>query len=254
MVVVLESIAMRVRWCGLDFGETVMNPYTLHQSKIIAEIYEELGRKEEARGRVAKWYELRDTFGGPGDRPEQRVRQLKQYAKDRIYAEVLGGDPRAARLYDEKEAKGFTPTGGVASFLGRLKRSGVEVAVVSESSSLAASLAISRFLEVHHLSDFFGDIFTPVGRFHANGELLSSGFAGATKRSGTLYDLLGSLLRERGVTPAEGAMVGDDPLLDVEYPKLRGFVGIQYTGVVDRGRSESADYTIASWEEFPDLF
>ncbi len=231
-----------------------MNPYTLHQNKVISEIYDELGRKEEGQARVALWYELRDSFGAPGDPPEQRVRQLKQYAKDRIYSEVLGGDPRAAYLYDDKEANGFTATKGVDLFLQRLRHGKVEVAIVSESDSLAATRAISRFLRVHRLADFFSDIITPVGLFSPDGELVDARFVGKTKKSGTIYDELKSFLQERGVTAAEGAMVGDDPLLDVEYPKLRGFLGIQYTGVVERGRSRLVDYVLKSWEEFPDLF
>ncbi len=245
---------MPIRWCGLDFGETIMDPYTLHQSKIIAETYDEIGKKEEARPRVLAWYQLRDSFGVTGDRPEQRVRQLKQYAKERIYSEVLGGDPRAAQLYDEKEAKGFTPTPGIFGFLGKLHQAGVEVDVVSESNSIAATSAIVRFLTVHHLEAFFSWIITPVGRFGPGGELVDKRFVGSTKKSGTIYDVLRSFLKERGVNPSDGVMVGDDPLLDVEYPKLRGFMGIQYTGVVDRGRSILADYVVSSWGEFPKLY
>ncbi len=244
---------MRVSWCGLDFGETIINPYTLHQSQVIREICDELGKKEEAEHSVALWYELRDSFAMPGDKPEERVRQLKQYAKDRVYSQVLGGDPKAARLYDEKEARGFTPTPGISELLQKLDQEGVEVAVVSESSSLTSTQAIARFLGVYGLRGHFADIITPVGRFDVDGRLVDRRFVGATKKSGSIYDVLASFLQGRGITPAEGAMVGDDPVLDVENSKLRGFVGIQYTGVVDRGRSKMADYVIETWKEFPEL-
>ncbi|MDA4126911.1 MAG: HAD family hydrolase [Thaumarchaeota archaeon] len=231
-----------------------MNPYTLHQNKIITEIYNELGRGEEAQRSIAAWYELRDSFATPGDKPEERVRQLKQYAKDKIYSQVLGGDPEAARLYDQKEARGFTPTEGVSNLLESLRKVGVQVAIVSESSSLTSTFAITRFLHVYNLGHYFSDIITPVGGFDVEGRLVDSRFVGATKKSGTIYDVLKALLQERGVAPAEGAMVGDDPILDIENAKLRSFIGIQYTGVVDRGRSKVADYVIDAWSEFPSIF
>lgn len=114
-------------------------------------------------------------------------------------------------------------------------------------------MAIARFLRVHGLEGLFGDIITLVGRFGVDGRLIDGRFVGATKKSGTIYDVLKSFLLEQGVSAPEGVMVGDDPLLDVEHAKLRGFMGIQYTGVVDRGRSKLADYVIENWEQFPDL-
>ena len=47
----------------------------------------------------------------------------------------------------------------------------------------------------------------------------------------------------------ETAMVGDDPVLDVANSKRRGFVTVQYLGIIDRGRTDHADYTIKSWTE-----
>src|SRR5712691_2951731 len=113
-----------------------MNPFTLHQSSIIRGVYRQLGREGEAESRVQKWYRLRDSFGSPGDPPHQRVRLLKQYAKERVYSEVLDDDKEAGRLFDEKEAGGFAPTEGLAGLLDMLRERGVTLAVVSESASL----------------------------------------------------------------------------------------------------------------------
>ncbi len=159
-----------------------------------------------------------------------------------------------ARLYDKKEASGFTPSEGISSLLARLKEHGVQIAIVSESSSLASTLAIIKLLRVYGLADLFGDIITPVGRSRDEGRLVDGRFIGMTKKSGSIYDILKAFLHEGGVSAAEAVMVGDDPLLDVEHPKLRGFMGIQYAGVVDRGRSKVADYVIDSWEQFPDVY
>lgn len=243
-----------LRWCGFDFGETIMNPFTLHQSQTIAAVFRELGREAEAPEVIKRWYALRDSYGAEGDTAEQRVRQLKQYAKDRIYSEVLGNDKDAGRLFDQKEAEGFTPTDGVETILKRLSASGVEVSVVSESSSASATQAISRFLSAHRLDDLFDQVITPAGLFEVGGALTDSRFVGATKRSGSMYDVLRLYLLGRGLASGETAMVGDDPVLDIENAKLRGFLGIQYTGVVDRGKSRLADYVISHWRQFPAIF
>jgi hypothetical protein len=42
-------------------------------------------------------------------------------------------------------------------------------------------------------------------------------------------------------------------VFDVEHAKLRGFVTIQYTGVVDRGHSDKADLIINRWADFPQV-
>ena len=244
---------LRLNWCGFDFGETIMNPFTLHQSTIIHDVYKQLGREEEAESKVQKWYRLRDSFGSPGDPPQQRVRLLKQYAKERVYSEVLDDDREAARLFDEKEARGFAPTEGIAELLDRLRGKAVTLGVVSESASLPATRAIESFLATHSLASYFHEIITPAGLFTVAGELIDRRFIGTTKKSGVIYDTLKSYLKEHGTESGEAAMVGDDPVLDIEYPRLRGFITIQYVGVVDRGHSSIADYLVDDWREFPEV-
>ncbi len=230
-----------------------MNPFTLHQSSIIRDVYSQLGREGEAESKVQKWYRLRDSFGSPGDPPHQRVRLLKQYAKERVYSEVLDDDEEAGRLFDEKEARGFAPTEGLAELLERLRKKGVALAVVSESASLPAARTIGMFLATHGLANSFHEIITPAGVFSIGGELVDRRFVGTTKKSGAIYDTLRSYLKEQGIESAEAAMVGDDPVLDIEYPRLRGFITIQYIGVIDRGRSRIADYLVDDWREFPEV-
>lgn len=242
---------MGVRWCGIDFGETIMNPFTLHQSGIIRQIYAELGRPEEAEGRVQRWYRLRGSVGSPGDPPEKRVRHLKQYARQRIYAEVLDENPEAIRLFEKKESEGFSPAPGVKSALDLLKASGTTLAIVSEVTETAAALAIMRFLRAHGLSDYFEEIVAPAGRLNQMSELVGPEFVGKTKREGTLYDKLLDYLGRLGIDPSDAAIVGDDPVLDIANAKQRGFVTVQYTGVVNRGPSPVTDYVMDDWSKFP---
>ncbi|MDA4128575.1 MAG: hypothetical protein OK422_03870 [Thaumarchaeota archaeon] len=237
----------------MDFGETLMNPFTLHQSAIITETYKELGRESEAGERVKKWYALRDSFGSHEDPTHQRVRLLKQYAKERVYSEVLENDRRAIQLFEEKERNGFTPTEGLGELLTKLRDSDVSVAVVSESASLPAVMVIARFLSQHDLGRYFRELITPAGRFSVSGVLLDERFVGKTKKDQTIYDTLRAYLEEQNFRISECAMVGDDPVLDVEYAKLRGFAAIQYTGVIDRGYSTMADYIVDNWNEFPQV-
>jgi len=238
-------------WFGLDFGETIMNPFTLHQSAVIRQIYRELGREEEAERRVQKWYELRDSFGSPDDPSHIRVRHVKQYERGRIYSEVLDGDTEAIRLFEREESLGFTLAKGVESALRRLKSSGTVPAIVSESAERQAVLAIIRFLNVHDLGSLVSEIITPAGRFGLKGELAGSEFVGKTKREGTIYDELRRYLERRGTKSEEAAIVGDDPVMDIENAKLRGFVTVQYTGIINRGPSPMADYVIDDWSKLP---
>ncbi|MDV3292746.1 MAG: hypothetical protein LYZ70_00570 [Nitrososphaerales archaeon] len=241
---------MKLEWYGFDFGETLMNPYTLHQSTLIRRIYAEIGRPNEAEERVQKWYRLRNAAGSSTDRAELRVRFLKQYARDRIYSEVLGGDSQAIRLYEIGEAEGFTPAKGVEKALLGLRERGSVASIVSETSQQAAALAIARFLHVHGLGGLINEIITPAGRFSVRGEMVGPEFVGKTKKDGTIFDELKSYLNRLGVDAGKAAVVGDDPQLDIANAKKRGFVVVQYIGIVNRGASE-ADYVIDDWAKLP---
>jgi len=242
---------LTIRWYGLDYGETVMNPFTLHQSALIREIYRSVGKEDEAEEHVKRWYALRDSVGSRFSVPDLRVREVKQYARGRIYSEVLDGDPEAVRLFEEGEPKRFAPTEGIGKTLLRVRSAGAAVSIVSEASSASAVMAIVLFLRTHRLSAFFDELITPAGRFDAEGSMKGGEFLGKTKRDGTIYDQLAERLMERGIPTKEAMMVGDDPLLDVRKAKEKGFLATQFMGVVDRGASPSADYVIRTWDELP---
>jgi FMN phosphatase YigB (HAD superfamily) len=240
---------LAILWCGIDYGETIMNPLTLHQSTVIREIYTELGRAEEAEGRVRRWYRLRDSMGPASVPTHQRVRDLKQYARDRIYREVFDDDRGAVERFDAKEVKGWASAEGLMHALSLLHSKRIPVAVVSESASVAAARAVARFLTAHALTLYFEEIITPAGRFSVDGRLLDAKFVGATKKSGKIYEELRGYLQSRRIPSSAAAMIGDDPLLDVEHAKRYGFVTIQYVGVIDRGGHGKADYMLTDWKD-----
>jgi FMN phosphatase YigB (HAD superfamily) len=59
-------------------------------------------------------------------------------------------------------------------------------------------------------------------------------------------------LLKRGISPSEGAMVGDKIATDIVPARKRGFTTIQYTGYIDMGPSE-AEYRIDNFLELKEL-
>ncbi|MBI4265678.1 MAG: hypothetical protein HY657_14990 [Acidobacteria bacterium] len=240
---------MSLQWCGIDYGETIMNPLTLHQSAVIPEVYRELGRPEEAEERVRRWYRVRSTMGPPSTAPHLLVRDLKQYARGRINAEVFDDEPEAIERFEAKEVMGFAIPDGVGAALALLQRKSVTAAIVSESASVTGVQVIARFLRLRGLRQYFQEIITPAGRFDVEGRLLDSTFEGATKKAGTIYGKIREYLASHQIAASAAAIIGDDPVLDVARARAHGFVTVQYVGVIDRGGSEKADYTMREWAE-----
>lgn len=234
----------------MDFAFTIMNPLTMHHSKVIPEMYRRLGREAEAPERLARWYALRDGMGTPTDAPHQKVRLMKEYHRDEMLAKVFDDDPAAKEMYLAMEARERKPPEDAATGLGCLKSAGKTLSIVSEVIGADGAMAVSLSIRAHGLDRYFDEIITPSGRFTPGGSLIQKGnLAGATKKEGTLYDKLADYLDSKGIRAGQRAMVGDDPKLDVEFSKKRGFVAVQYCGIIDRGRTSEADYTITAWSE-----
>lgn len=241
--------AAPIRWCGIDYGETIMNPLTLHQSAVIREIYRDLGRGAEADDRVRRWYSVRDTMGPPSTAPHLLVRDLKQYARDRIATEVFDNDGEVLKRYEMKEVLAFAIPEGVEAALKLLRSKGVGAAIVSESASLSGVQVIARFLKARAFDQYFQEIITPAGRFSLDSQMLDPAFAGATKKAGTIYGKIREYLKTKNIPSSQAAIIGDDPQLDAEHSKPYGFFTIQYTGVIDRGGSEKADFAMKDWKD-----
>ena len=243
-----------VKWFGIDFAFTIMNPLTLHHSVVIPEMYRRLGRPTEGPRRLEMWYKLRDSMGSPSDLPHQKVRLLKEYNRDRFLAEVFDNDPDAIDLYAEMEAIERKPPEDLKGALEYLKRKGKSLSVVSEVFGVKGTLTVSASVRAHRIIGLLDEIITPAGRFTPDGKLLDeTAFTGTSKKDGTIYERIGVYLDSKGIRAGQRAMVGDDPKLDVEFAKKWGFVTIQYTGVIDRGGSDKADYSLARWSDLPKL-
>ncbi|MDA4128583.1 MAG: hypothetical protein OK422_03910 [Thaumarchaeota archaeon] len=239
-----------VRWFGIDFAFTLMNPLTMHHSTVLPEMYKRLGRGEEGKERLERWYKLREAMGSPGDAPHQKVRLMKEYNRRRLHAEVFDNDPAAIKMYAEMEAIERRPPEGTKEALEYLRGKGKGLSVVSEVSGVEGTLSISESLRANKLLGLFDELITPAGRFTTTGALIDGvTFKGTSKKDGTIYERLANYLDSKEVGTGARAMVGDDPKSDIESAKERGFVTIQYSGVINRGRSEKADYFLSNWSE-----
>lgn len=74
-------------------------------------------------------------------------------------------------------------------------------------------------------------------------------YAGTSKETGSLYDLLLKELAEEGIKAENCVMIGDKLSTDIIPPKERGFLTIQYTGHIDMGSCEHTDYYAKDWFE-----
>lgn len=238
-----------VSWVGVDFAFTIMNPLTMHHSKVIPEMYNELGRPDEGQKRLALWYKLRDSMGTATDAPHQKVRLMKEYNRERLHSEVFDNDPKAIEMYAELECTERRPPEGLKEALQGLKGRRKALAVVSEVSSVSGTQNVAHYLAVHGIDRLFEEIITPAGRFALNGALLDGeSFKGSNKKEGTIYARIASYLDSKGFPGGKRAMVGDDPKLDIDASAKYGFVTVLYKGIVDRGQAEHADVVVSNWK------
>ncbi len=243
-----------IKWFGIDFGFTIMNPLTMHHSVVIPEMYKRLGRESVGDERLVRWYRLRDSMGSPSDPPHQKVRLLKEYNRDKLYVEVFDNDPVVIEMYAEMEARERKPSEDFRATLEYMKAKKKSLAVVSEVMGTQGTLTISASLRAHGLLGFFDEIITPGGRFTPEGTLLDeTTFAGTTKKDGSIYERLASYLKSHQIHGGQRAMVGDDPKQDIEQAKKYGFVTIQYCGIIDRGKAEQADLMVKRWSDLKEL-
>ena len=79
----------------------------------------------------------------------------------------------------------------------------------------------------HRLVKYFKEILCPQGKINLENLSVDPKYKGHTKEAGTIYDILIEELRERGIEPYEGVMVGDNPETDINPAHERGFKTIQ---------------------------
>jgi len=236
-------MTMKVKWCGFDYGQCIMEPGGLRTPLLIGEIYKELGRPELISDKIRKHRILKEKYGS--------YPLVKEGHRSEIYSYVLDNDPEAIQLYMDKEQRLLDMGEGLEDTLAYLQAQGIELQVVSEMKKTLGAVgtdAVSRFLKAKDLVKYFKVLVTPKGKVNLEDNSIDLRYEGHTKKDGTLYDVLARELRERGIEPNEVVMVGDKPETDIDPAHERGFKTIKYTGFIDLGESK-ADLVIHSFKE-----
>jgi len=236
-------MAMEVKWCGFDFGQCIMEPGGLRNPLVFGDIYKELGKPELINDKIKKYRMLKEKYG--------TFSAIKEGHRDEIVSFVLDNDPEAIKLFGAKEQEYLDMGDGLVDALSYLQSQGIELQVVAEMKKTLGPVGtdiVSSYLKRRGLVKYFKEILCPQGKINLENLSVDPKYKGHTKEAGTLYDVLAQELKERGIAPHEGVMVGDKPETDINPAHERGFKTIQYTGFIDLGKSK-ADVVINSFEE-----
>jgi FMN phosphatase YigB (HAD superfamily) len=242
---VLERIfkEMEVKWCGIDYGQCIMEPGGLRNPRMFGDLYKILGKPELIPDKIRKYRILKEKYG--------TFSLIKEGHRNEIYSYVLDDDPEAIDLFGRLEQELLDMGNGLEEALAYLQEEGIEIQVVSEMKKTLGAVGadiVSKFLQGRGLVKYFKTLVTPQGKMNLEDGSIDPRYKGFTKKEGTLYDELIRELKERGVEPHEAVMVGDKPETDINPAHERGFKTIQYKGFIDLGESK-ADRVIHSFEE-----
>lgn len=234
---------LEVKWCGFDYGETIMNAEKLRNAIVLGDIYKTLGEPERIPDKIRKYRILKEKYGS--------YPHIHEGHKDELFEFVLDNDPEAIGLFKQKEQELLSIGEGVEDALAYLRSEDIEIYMVSEmkqSSDPIGKDHITRFMKRQGIAKYFDGLITPMGKIDFKTNAIDMVYKGATKAEGTLYDLLAQELKGRGIQPHEAVMVGDRPNTDINPAHERGFKTIQYKGFTDLGKSD-ADAVIRSFGE-----
>ena len=243
MIVGDNALILEVKWCGFDYGETIMNAENLRNAVVLGDIYKTLGRPELIPGKIRKYRILKEECG--------TYPHIHEGHKEELFEFVLGNDLEAIELFKQKEQELLDTGEGAEDALVYLCSEGIEVYMVSEMKQIPDPLGkdhITRFLKRQGIAKYFDGLITPMGKIDFRTNAVDSKYKGSTKAEGTIYRLIVKELKERGIEPHEAVMVGDRPNTDINPAHERGFKTIQYKGFTDLGKSY-ADAVIHSFGE-----
>ena len=238
---------MEVKWCGVDYGQCIMEPGGLRNPRMFGDLYKILGRPELIPEKIRKYRILKEKYGS--------FSLIKEGHRDEIHSYVLDDDPEAIALFSDLEQELLDMGDGLEDALIYLQGQGIELQVVSEMKKTLGPVGtdiVSLFLKRKGLVKYFKEVVTPHGKVNLEKDTVDPRYKGHTKKSGALYDVLAEELKERGIETHEAVMVGDKPETDIDPAHDRGFKTIQYKGFIDLGESK-ADIIIHSFEELKNI-
>ena len=87
----------RMRWCGFDYGETLMDPSGLRNTLLWGDTCKALGQPELAADRARAYRILRDTYG--------EYYTVKEGHRHEVLSYVLDGNEEAQFAFMEAEPR-----------------------------------------------------------------------------------------------------------------------------------------------------
>lgn len=234
---------IEVKWCGIDFGQCLMEPTNLRNPLLFGDIFKELGQPELAPQAIYRYRLLKEKYVDYG--------VIKEGHRDKILDFVLNGNEEAMELFSKNEKLLLSPPDNLVEVLQYFLDEGINVNIVSELKKTLGPVSVnivSNFLKAHNLTFLFTELVTPQGKINMKTGDIDKSYLGLTKESGALYERLRRELEEKGIKASEAVIIGDKPSTDISPAKAHGFRTIQYTGYIDYGPTE-ADFRISSFRE-----
>jgi FMN phosphatase YigB (HAD superfamily) len=241
-------MAIEVKWVGFDFGQCMMDPTGMRNYLVIGDVCKELSEPELIDERIHKYRVLKEKYGS--------YVIVKEGHRDEIISYVFDNKNEAKEIFSKKEQEYLLMGKGLEETLRYLVDQGIRLSVVAELKKTLGPMGtdiITRFLMNKGLTKYFNDVFTPQGKVDLSNGSIDLKYKGKTKEEGTLYDELAQDLDAQGIGVSEAVMIGDKLWTDISPAKKRGFKTIQYTGNVDMGPSEDADFRISDFREIKDI-
>ena len=251
-----------IRWCGFDFGGTIIDPRKNYQNWIeaINEIYTELRKPEVINEKLARFDELIAEYeyderlmGGIVDDIEfwkkyYRLKRLRETDMPKFFSYILDNNQKAIELFRKRSFRYLKIADGLKECLTYLKDKGISVNIVSDVGNEKAVKTIPNALGFFDLTPYFSEIITNYGRIKNNGDMDLS-YKGMGKTDGAIYKKLARDLLDIGIQPSQALIIGDRPVEDVDKAKENGFKAIQFMGIMKRRVSNAADYVISDLRE-----
>ncbi len=237
----------QIRWCGIDFGQCLMEPTGLRTALVVGDVYKAIGEPEKAENGIKRFREIVEAYGGHGP--------LKESHRDKIHSFVFEGNDEAMAVFGIKEKEYLSLGNGAVETLRYLKDQNIEINIVAELKKTLGNMKkniISKFLEQKGVTHFFNYIYTPQGKIEIDSGRVDEDYIGCTKESGKMYEKLVAELAGKGIRPEEMLMVGDKIHTDIDPAKRMGLQTVQYIGYTDTGPSD-ADYRISNFSELTNL-
>ena len=236
-----------VKWCGVDFGQCLMDPSGLRNYLVVGDVCKELGEPELIEERIHRYRVLKEKYGSYG--------AIKEGHRDEILRYVFDDNSFAMKIFSAKEQEHLSVAEGAEDALVYLRDQDIQRAVVAELKKTLGPIGsdiATRFLKHKGLLQYFDEMFTPQGKIDLHDGSSDMRYKGKTKEEGLLYDELAQELLMRGIQTSDAVMIGDKPWTDINPANERGFKTIQFIGYINYGSSE-ADFVISHFGELKEI-